>query len=45
VKALAALVAVFESPTLRRLQLAWLGSIAGEFAFSVAISVYAPTAP
>jgi MFS family permease len=41
VKPLAALGAVFASPTLRRLQLAWLGSIAGEFSFSVAISVYA----
>jgi MFS family permease len=40
-RALAALGAVFASPQLRRLQLAWLGSIAGEFSFSVAISVYA----
>jgi MFS family permease len=40
-KALAALGAVFASPQLRRLQLAFLGSIAGEYSFSVAISVYA----
>jgi MFS family permease len=40
-RALAALGAVFASPQLRRLMLAWLGSIAGEFSFSVALSVYA----
>ena len=40
-KALAALGAVFATPKLRPLQLAWLGSIAGEYSFSVAISVYA----
>jgi MFS family permease len=39
--ALAALRAVLASPALRRLQLAWLGSIAGEFSYSVALSVYA----
>jgi MFS family permease len=41
VTAFAALRAVFASPALRRLQLAWLGSIAGEFSYSVAFSVYA----
>jgi MFS family permease len=41
VAAFAALRAVFASPALRRLQFAWLGSIAGEFAYSVALSVYA----
>jgi MFS family permease len=41
VTALAALRAIFASPALRRLQVAWLGSIAGEFSYSVALSVYA----
>jgi predicted MFS family arabinose efflux permease len=33
--------AVFANPDLRRLQLAWVGSVAADFAYSVAISVYA----
>jgi MFS family permease len=32
---------VFENPDLRRLQLAWVGAVAADFAYSVAISVYA----
>jgi MFS family permease len=38
---LAALRAVLASRDLRRLQLSWLGSVAGEFAYTVALSVYA----
>jgi predicted MFS family arabinose efflux permease len=40
-QARSALRAVLASPNLRGLQLAWLGSVTGEFAYSVAISVYA----
>src|SRR5437667_7420570 len=32
---------VFRNPDLRRLQLAWVGAVAADFAYSVAISVYA----
>src|SRR6188508_281560 len=39
--ALAALGAVFASPPLRRLQLAWAGSILGGWAYLVALGVYA----
>jgi MFS family permease len=39
--ALSAAVAVFRNPDLRRLELSWLGSIAGEFSYAVVISVYA----
>jgi predicted MFS family arabinose efflux permease len=35
-----ALVEVFRNPNLRRIQLAWAGSIVGQFAFSVALAVY-----
>jgi len=33
--------AVFRNPNLRRIELAWAGSITGQFAYSVALSVYA----
>jgi MFS family permease len=39
--ALRALGAVFASPALRRLQLAWIGSILGGWAYIVALGVYA----
>lgn len=39
--ALASAGVVFRNPDLRRLELSWLGSIAGEFSYAVAISVYA----
>ena len=39
--ALGALRAVFASPALRRLQLAWIGSILGAWAYIVALGVYA----
>jgi MFS family permease len=39
--ALRALRAVFASPALRRLQLAWIGSILGAWAYVVALGVYA----
>ena len=32
---------VFRNPNLRRLQLAWVGSVAGQYSFSIAIAVYA----
>lgn len=32
---------VFRNPDLRRLQLAWAGSITGQWAYSIAVSVYA----
>src|SRR6185503_18142818 len=38
---LAALGAVLSSPPLRRLQLAWVGSILGGWAYLVALGVYA----
>ena len=38
---LRALRAVFASPVLRRLQLAWIGSILGGWAYLVALGVYA----
>ena len=38
---LAALGAVLSSPALRRLQLAWAGSILGGWAYLVALGVYA----
>jgi MFS family permease len=37
----AALRVVLANPNLRRLQLAWLGAVGADFAYSVAISVYA----
>jgi MFS family permease len=40
-QALSAAIAVFRNPDLRRLELSWLGSIAGEFSYAVVISVYA----
>ncbi len=40
-QALGAAFAVFRNRDLRRLELSWLGSIAGEFSYAVAISVYA----
>ena len=33
--------AVFRNPNLRRIELAWAGSITGQFAYSVALAVYA----
>src|SRR5215831_7051108 len=33
--------AVFRNPNLRRIELAWAGSITGQFAYSIALSVYA----
>ena len=36
-----ALREVFRNPNLRRCQLAWAGSITGQYAFSIALSVYA----
>ena len=39
--AIRALAAVFASPALRRLQLAWIGSILGGWAYIVALGVYA----
>jgi MFS family permease len=38
---LRALREVFAEPNLRRLELAWAGSIGGEFAYAVALAVYA----
>ena len=38
---LAALRDVFRNPNLRRVQLAFMGSVTGQYAFSVALSVYA----
>ena len=38
---LRALGAVLSNPTLRRLQLAWVGSILGDWAYLVALGVYA----
>ncbi len=38
---LGAVRVVFANPDLRRLQLAWVGAVAADFAYSVAISVYA----
>src|SRR5262245_43159712 len=35
------LVRSFRNPQLRRLQLAWLGSVMGDWAYLVALSVYA----
>ncbi len=32
---------VFRNPNLRRLQLAWVGSVAGQYSFSIAIAIYA----
>ncbi len=40
-ESLAAFGRVFRHPALRRLQLAWVGSNVGGWAYSVAISVYA----
>jgi len=39
--AMRALGDVFRSPPLRRLQLAWIGSILGAWAYIVALGVYA----
>jgi MFS family permease len=41
VRSLEAVRAVFANPALRNLQLAWLGSSSGHFAYAVALSVYA----
>jgi predicted MFS family arabinose efflux permease len=41
VRSLEALRAVFANPALRNLQLAWLGSSSGHFAYAVALSVFA----
>lgn len=38
---LLALQQVFRNPNLRRIQLAWAGSITGQYAFSIALAVYA----
>lgn len=40
-KSFAAFRDVFRNPGLRRLQLAWVGSVAGQFAFAIAIAIYA----
>ena len=40
-ESLAAAAAAFRNRSLRRLELAWLGAITGEFAYAVAISIYA----
>lgn len=32
---------VFRNPGLRRLQLAWVGSVAGQYSFAIAIAIYA----
>ena len=32
---------VFRNPNLRRLQLAWVGSVAGQYSFAIAIAIYA----
>ena len=37
----AALRGVFRNPNLRRLQLAWLGSVAGQYSYSIAIAIFA----
>ena len=38
---LQALREVFRNPNLRRIQLAWVGSITGQYAYSIALAVYA----
>jgi predicted MFS family arabinose efflux permease len=38
---LLALREVFRNPNLRRIQLAWVGSITGQYAYSIALAVYA----
>jgi MFS family permease len=40
-ESLAALREVFRNPGLRRLELAWAGSITGEWAYAIALAVYA----
>lgn len=40
-ESLGALRGVFQNANLRRLQLAWLGSVAGQYSFAIAIAVYA----
>jgi len=35
------LQAVFRNPNLRRIELAWAGSVTGQFAYSIALAVYA----
>jgi predicted MFS family arabinose efflux permease len=40
-ESLAAFREVFRNRSLRRLQLAWLGSVAGQYSFAIAIAVYA----
>src|SRR6185369_12355172 len=40
-ESLRALADVFRNPGLRRLQLAWVGSVTGEWAYVVALAVYA----
>lgn len=37
----AAFRGVFRNPGLRRLQLAWLGSVAGQYSYSIAIAIFA----
>jgi len=32
---------VFHNPNLRRLQFAWIGSVAGQYSYSIAIAIYA----
>ena len=38
---LGALRGVFHNPNLRRLQFAWIGSVAGQYSYSIAIAIYA----
>ena len=40
-ESLRALADVFRNPGLRRLELAWVGSVTGEWAYVVALAVYA----
>ena len=40
-ESLAAFRDVYRNPNLRRLQLAFAGSVAGQYAFAIAIAVYA----
>jgi predicted MFS family arabinose efflux permease len=40
-RSLGAFRGVFHNPNLRRLQLAWIGSVAGQYSYSIAIAVFA----
>lgn len=40
-ESLRALAAVFRNPSLRRLELAWVGSVTGDWAYAVALAVFA----